>query len=368
MKYKVSVIIPTYNSQDYLNTTVDSVINQSIGFENIELIIIDDFSTDNTQKIIDEYVSKYDNIKTYSLSKKTGTPGAARNLGIKNSNSEYLMFLDHDDCYKKEAVEKLYLKIKNNNADVVIGKFKTFGDGVAISDSWITKETTLNSIDENTLFLSIDNIWRMIFPKEFIINNDITFPEGVFAEDLAFMVDSFINAKKIIFINEIIYNFRLRSRNVTSTSLSKGYHYLNGLIEGYDFVVSVLRKNKKCDFYDKIFNQHLSTWTSDIVLSDTISIEDKKKILEKAEPLFKSIKNINPYPENEENRAMMENIKKNGVSSIFSNIEKNKYLKQLSAVENELKIKNNEITYLKTTKGWFKYKINNIISRLKRNI
>lgn len=364
MKYKVSVIIPTYNSEKYLHTTINSVISQTIGFENIELIIIDDFSTDNTPKIINEYVSTYENIKTYKLDKKSGAPGASRNVGIKNSTADYLMFIDHDDCYSKDAIEKMYLEIENENADVVIGKFKTFGDGIAISDSWIDKKTCLNSIDENTQFLSIDNIWRMIFPKNFILKNEISFPEGVFAEDLAFMIDSFINANKIIFINDIIYNFRLQKGEIHSTSLSKGYNYLNGLIEGYKYVLNILEKHGKCDLYDKIFNQHLSTWISDLILSETISLKDKKDLLKKSEPLFKKIKNVNPYPENERNRILIEKIKESGSFEVYNLIKESENI----FIEEELNAKNSEIAYLKTTKGWFKYKTKNIIERLKKKI
>ena len=361
MNYKVSVIIPTYNSEKYLPTTIQSVINQSIGFENIELIMIDDFSTDNTQTIIAEYVSKYSNIKTYELGQKSGSPGASRNLGIKNSNGKYLMFLDHDDCYKKDAVEKLYNEIENNNADVTIGKFKTFGDGEAISDFWLQENIVLNSISENTLFLSIDNIWRMIFPKKFILDNNIVFPENVFAEDLTFMIDSFINANKIIFINDIVYNFRLQKGEISSTSLSKGFHYLNGLIDGYYYTMKVLEKHDKCEFYDKIFNQHLSTWLSDLIASETISLKEKQKLLKKSEYLYKKIKIIAPYPENIENLELMKIIKEKGSEELYNLIKEPDKI----AIEHKIQVKNSEIAYLKTTKGWFKYKMKNIIERLK---
>ena len=108
MSYKVTVIIPSYNSVEFLDSTIDSIKAQSIGFENIEVIIIDDYSTDSTQELINKYCSEYDNIKTYESCKKTGTPGRARNIGIANSESDYIMFLDHDDNYLPDTVEKLY--------------------------------------------------------------------------------------------------------------------------------------------------------------------------------------------------------------------------------------------------------------------
>ncbi|MCC7553827.1 MAG: glycosyltransferase family 2 protein [Methanobacteriaceae archaeon] len=368
MTYKVSVIIPTYNSENFLDKTINSVINQTIGFENIELIIVDDFSTDSTKNIIKKYCLKHENIKTYQLSEKTGTPGASRNLAIKNSNSEYLMFLDHDDCYMKDAVEKLYNATLNSFSDVAIGKFQTFGDGKIISEDWIQEDTTLNSIGENTLFFSINNIWRMIFPREFILKNNILFPEKVFAEDLTFMVDAFLNANKIVFINDIVYNFRLRQGEITSTSLSKGIHYLNGLIEGYDHTLNVLKKNNSCKYYDTIFNQHLSTLLSDLILSETISLKEKKELLKKSSYLFKNIKNIKPFPENEENKVLMENIKNDELDEVFKSIEESRSSKKIRSLESELENKKLQIADLQTTKGWFKYKAKNIIDRLKRKV
>ena len=107
MSYKVTVIIPTYNSVDFLDETIASIKNQTIGFENIELIIIDDYSTDNTQKLIDKYCKEYDNIKTYESGEKTGTPGRARNIAIEHAQADYIMFIDHDDKYPSTSVKNL---------------------------------------------------------------------------------------------------------------------------------------------------------------------------------------------------------------------------------------------------------------------
>ena len=205
MSYKVTVIIPTYNSVDFLDETIASIKNQTIGFENIELIIIDDYSTDNTQELIDKYCKEYDNIKTYESGKKTGTPGRARNIAIEHAQADYIMFIDHDDKYPSTSVENLYNAITKNSADVAIGKFQNFGENNIVTENWITDDVILNSIDENLLFLSINGIWRMIFTKEIKKKYDITFPEGVFAEDLTFMIDVFVNSNKIVFINEVNY-------------------------------------------------------------------------------------------------------------------------------------------------------------------
>ena len=106
MEYKVSVIIPVYNADKYLRTAIESVINQTIGFENIELIIVNDNSTDNSRRIIEEYSSKYDNIVDIHLEKNSGYPGKPRNVGIEIANAPYLIFLDADDEYLPEALKR----------------------------------------------------------------------------------------------------------------------------------------------------------------------------------------------------------------------------------------------------------------------
>ncbi len=321
MSYKVTVIIPSYNSIEFLDETIESIINQTIGFENIELIIVDDLSTDNTQEVINSYVEKYENIKTYKNTKKTGTPGRARNIAISHAEADYIMFIDHDDKYLPNTVENLYNAITKNSSDVAIGKFQNFGQNNIISDGWITEDVILNSIDENKLFFSINNIWRMIFPKEFLNKNNITFPEGVFAEDLAFMIDVFVNASKIVFINEIVYNFRLRTGDNSSTSLSKGIHYLNGLIKGYDDVAEVLEKNNAPQYYDTIFNQHLSCWLSDLCLSETIDFNTKKDLIKKSNHLFNKIENVKPFPENQAIENMIIAINENNLDDVYNQMK-----------------------------------------------
>ncbi len=365
MSYKVSVIIPSYNSVDFLNQTINSIKNQTIGFENIEVIIVDDYSTDNTQELINQYCEKYNNIKTYESGKKTGTPGRSRNIAIKHAEADYIMFLDHDDKYLEDTVENLYNAITKNSADIAIGKFQTFGDNYIVSEDWITEDVILNSIDENTLFFSINNIWRMIFPKEFIEKHDLKFPEGVFAEDLTFMIDAFVNADKIVFINDIVYNFRLRTGDNSSTSLSKGMHYLNGLIEGYYNTFEVLEKNDVLKYYDTIFNQHLSCWLADVCLSETISLNDKKELINKSLPLFNKITNVKPFPENNAIGSIINRINNNELDLAYKQMEDYRiYNNRIHDLEVELNRKSHQVATLQTTKGWFKYKFKNIKERL----
>ena len=101
--YKISMIIPTFNVEDDLKRAMDSLLNQTFGFENIEVLLVDDFSTDNTRQLILDYANQYDNIKHIFLESNSGSAGKPRNIGIKHATADYIMFLDNDDEYVPEA-------------------------------------------------------------------------------------------------------------------------------------------------------------------------------------------------------------------------------------------------------------------------
>ena len=108
---KVSVIVPVYNVEDYLARCLDSLVNQTL--KEIEIIVVNDGSPDNSQKIIDKYAKKYLNIKAYK--KENGGLSDARNYGIKKANGEYIAFIDSDDFVTTDMYEKMYQKAKTGN-------------------------------------------------------------------------------------------------------------------------------------------------------------------------------------------------------------------------------------------------------------
>lgn len=320
--YKISVIIPTFNSEKFLDETIESVIKQTIGFNNIELILIDDFSTDKTPNIIEKYEKKYNNIISYNLKEKAGSPGTARNIGIDKAQSEYLMFMDHDDLYPEDALEILYNKINGEEDSLVIGRYKTFGVANWVSDEWVKNEITINSLDENTNFITINNIWRMIFPKKLIQKNYIYFPKKMFAEDLAFMIECYLNVNKITFLPDYVYCFRIRSNDNSSTSYSKSAHYIGKLTDGYFYTRNILKKNHACKYYDLLFSMHLGSWIENIIHS-SLSNKEKYELLKKAQPLFIDLNYIDLRinPNFEVFRIVMEELRDNNLEGAFNDLK-----------------------------------------------
>ncbi|WP_082398007.1 glycosyltransferase family 2 protein [Methanobrevibacter arboriphilus] len=149
--------------------TIDSVINQTIGFENIELIIIDDNSKDNTQQIINEYAKKYSNIKSKYLDENSGYPGKPRNIGIELSTSDYIIFLDSDDYFEKDACEILYEKINSEKADLVFGSctIHKLGRTLDGTPKYFKNKGILKFNSKNDEFIKIIELISPQLPKIF---------------------------------------------------------------------------------------------------------------------------------------------------------------------------------------------------------
>ena len=121
--YKISIIIPIFNMEKYLRRALDSIINQTMDFRDIEVIMVDDCSTDNSRKIIEEYSNKYPNFIGIYHEKNSGCAGIPRNTGLKLASGEYIMFLDPDDEYVSDCCEKLCEAVLRYDADIAFGRY-----------------------------------------------------------------------------------------------------------------------------------------------------------------------------------------------------------------------------------------------------
>lgn len=251
MKYKVSVIIPVYNAENYLKTAIDSVINQSIGFENIELIIVNDNSNDNSQQIIKEFSNKYDNIIDIHLDKNSGLPGKPRNIGIDTATTDYIIFLDADDEYLPDAFELLYNTIISEESDFVMGShFHNNGNRQMKID-------ILHYCDDSSDIININPLkdqlnfnrtshnhvapWGKIFNKKLINDNNIRFPEDTLAEDTYFYFKTLVNSTKVTLLpnNEIyMYNIYETSKSTIHNHNLKAF---NNYLNGFSRVIDVLK-------------------------------------------------------------------------------------------------------------------------------
>ena len=291
-KYKISVIVPTYNSGLFLNAFFDSIMYQSIGFENIEVIFVDDSSDDDyTLYLLNLFDENFSNVKSIFLEKNHGFPGKGRNVGLDLSNCEYVIFSDHDDTYNPKAFEVMYNSARENNADMVITNYyKVFPDmREPVKTVFNGENIVVDNVEDDTRLFSIDPaIWCKLFRKEFLLDKDITFLEGMLAEDLYFFIVSLFKSSRTVYLDDF-YSYNYNIRNVEgdkSTIHIRNKKYLGKMIEGYYETDKFLIENDLTKYYSQIFNMHFVYWITSLVVSD-ISSEEKRDLISDINELLK---------------------------------------------------------------------------------
>lgn len=217
---KVSIIVTVYNKEKYIGKCLESLLQQTL--HNIEIIVIDDCSTDNSKKIIEEY-SKKDNRITYIKHKNSLGPGGARNTGIKKARAKYIGFVDGDDWVDKEMFNDLYKNAIAGDWDIVICGFKRVdGDGNIISEElYKNKDDIKNGTKGQNLFsISTPSFCTKLCKKALYSNYNIKFPINVYYEDLAISPMVYFYAKKIRYIKKSYYNYLWQKKDQKNSSIS----------------------------------------------------------------------------------------------------------------------------------------------------
>ena len=210
-KNLISIIVPVYNTEKYLNKCIDSLINQT--YKNIEIIIINDGSTDNSEKIIKKYKDK--RIKYYKNSNQG--IGKTRNFGIEKSNGEFIMFVDSDDFLDLEACEILHNKIIKEDLDLVVCDYYKIYDNLTSEE--IKLENFENtSLKEKPQLINIINLspWNKIYRLNLIKNNNIFFIENKKYEDVPFVTCALKKAYKIGKVNKPLNYYAIHSNSETT--------------------------------------------------------------------------------------------------------------------------------------------------------
>ncbi len=247
---KISVIIPIYNVEKYLIECMQSLINQT--FTDIEIICVDDASTDNSIKIVQAFAKQDKRIKIITHKQNSGV-AIARNSGLDASTSPYIMFCDPDDYYAPNMCEKLYTAITENNTDMAMcgvhviyeadehmrhSDNKTF----AIPDAVLSTKSNL------LLSLHMGVPYR-IFRRDIITEHNIRFPVGLKYEDLYFTNVYYLWAKNVTCISDRLYNYRRRGGSIMNTSYAgqtnASLDFIRVAIEYYQYL---LQHNKLSEY------------------------------------------------------------------------------------------------------------------------
>lgn len=211
MSVSVSVIVPVYNVEKYLDECLSSLVNQTLS--ELEIIVVNDGTKDNSQSIIDYYVKQYPN-KVISLIKENGGLGDARNYGIPYAKGEYIGFVDSDDVVHLEMYEKMFNKAKLEDSDLVLCDLEYFYE---TSSEKMVKEglVQIENMDVNkTVFLSPLFAWNKLYRKSLFIESELKYPIGLWYEDIPVTVPFFTLAKKISYVHETLIYYRQRSTSI----------------------------------------------------------------------------------------------------------------------------------------------------------
>ena len=244
---KISIIVPTYNAKDFIDNCVESLVNQT--YENIEIILVNDGSTDNSGDSLDQWMEKDKRVKVFH--KENGGTHSARNLGVEKSTGEYVMFIDPDDWFSLNAVECLVEEIKKTNADVIKFNYvKEYGTHF---------ESKTNNLLKNKLYTGTEyqNVLRMnlglvgeelkniqdfnflasvcfgCYKKEIIIQNELKFTNmkeiGTFSDGL-FNLSFLLKASSFYFLDQHLYHYRKNNYASCTNTYRIGFYEKNKVL------------------------------------------------------------------------------------------------------------------------------------------
>jgi len=231
----LSIVVPVYNGEKYLAKCLDTIINQT--YKNIEILLVDDGSTDRSKEIIKSYMEKDSRIIGFFGENKGVS--SARNLGIKNSSGDYITFVDSDDWLDLNLYNEAIEKVEENNCDIVLYSFtKEFNSSPEIKEVLPFKSEEILDRDRiyNDLILNLiayedetkesimGSIWRCVFKSDLIKANNLYFDtEMHYAEDLIFCLNTFKLSNSIYILNKPFYHYRFSESSVTAVYKSNHF-------------------------------------------------------------------------------------------------------------------------------------------------
>ena len=296
----VSVIVPVYNVEKYIGRCLDSLVNQTL--KNIEIIVVNDGSPDNSQEIIDKYTKKYNNIKSYI--KENGGLSDARNYGLKYAKGEYISFIDSDDYIDKTMMEKMYNKAKENNFDLIVCDLDMVDDNgefIQNVSSNLNKDIYKDKI-KNYMINMYPSAWNKIY-KQDLFKNKVYFKKGIWFEDVEFIYRLIPYIKSIGTIKDNLYHYVQREGAITKTFDKRLYNYIdnwNGIIDFY----------QKNDFYED-YKQELEycyvRYLYATFIKQATNYKDKKEYENAVESAIKSVKNR--FPKYRRNKYFYKSLK-----------------------------------------------------------
>lgn len=213
----ITIAVAVYNTGKYLKDCMDSVVNQT--YQNLEIICVNDCSTDNSLEILNAYSTKDERIKIINNEKNSGL-GVTRNVGMDAAHGEYILFIDSDDWLDLTTCERLIAKAKENDSDIVFYSAYMVKSNHKSKMRNVCNVSTLLKFEDRKILLEkiLPSTWSKLWKLEFMMKNKIRFPDFRRAQDHKVHWMGCIFAETINFIDEYLYNYRINEYQISSSS------------------------------------------------------------------------------------------------------------------------------------------------------
>lgn len=249
---KISIIVPVYKVEQYLERCVNSLTNQT--YKNIEIILVDDGSPDQCPQMCDNYANIDSRIKV--IHKKNGGLSDARNAGLRIATGEYVMYVDSDDYVEKNSCEKL---IENaiGNTDVIVGACKeispkgiTFQQHTNLEENktYEAKEYVLLSIKKNEWYAPA---WLNLYRRAFLIDNNLYYKVGYYFEDIEMLPRLFLANPTVRYVNYPFYNYIIREGSIMTSSVTQ--EKINMTIDIYSEWLQLISSVSDVEYRNKLY-------------------------------------------------------------------------------------------------------------------
>lgn len=262
----VSVIIPVYNVEKYLNQCLDSVLNQTL--QDIEVICVNDSSTDGSLAILEEYAKKDERVTV--VTQPNSGAGAARNKGLSLAAGKYLSFLDSDDFFEPDMLELAYNKAEEDKADFVVFQSDQYYTDKKkfVEVSWTLREKELppytpfnhRQMTDNVFKVFVGWAWDKLYNREFVLRNRLQFQEQRTSNDLLFVFSAVALAKRISIVKKVLAHQRRDAKDSLSKTRENSWHCF------YDALTALRDRLKAEGLYEELekdfinYALHFSLW------------------------------------------------------------------------------------------------------------
>ena len=271
---KVSVIVPVYNVEKYLPKCLDSLVNQTL--QDIEILVVNDGSPDNSQAIIDDYAARYpDKIRPFV--KENGGLSDARNFGVEKATGEYIAFVDSDDYVSVDMYELLYNKAAEEDSDVTVCNFYRF-DSTSVEEDIVIKHCDCFgcSVEEypEILLKSKSYAWNKLYRRSWYLENGFSFPVGQWFEDSAVVYNMLYMANRVSAVPQCLYFYQVdREDSITNTLNNKIFDIFKSCENIHVFYYGHTDNKKVLDVADRVCQIHIFVRLSDLLESGSVRMK-----------------------------------------------------------------------------------------------